>query len=49
MRIKAKLKRLIEDERDATALEYGLIATGIFLVIVLAVNCMPIRWKRCTT
>ena len=38
MRIKAKLKQLIEDERGATALEYGLIATGIFLVIVLAVN-----------
>jgi pilus assembly protein Flp/PilA len=32
------LKRFLADESGATAIEYGLIAAGISLVIIAAVN-----------
>jgi pilus assembly protein Flp/PilA len=32
------LKRFLRDERGATAIEYGLIAAGISLAIIAAVN-----------
>jgi pilus assembly protein Flp/PilA len=35
-----QLHAFIRDERGATAIEYGLIASGIFLAILLAVNNM---------
>ena len=31
-------KRFVKDESGATAIEYGLIAAGISLVIIAAVN-----------
>ena len=34
----ALLKRFIADETGATAIEYGLIAAGISLAIIAAVN-----------
>jgi len=38
MRVHEIARRLAKDESGATAIEYGLIATLIFLVIVGAVN-----------
>jgi len=32
------LKQFLNDERGATAIEYGLIAAGISLAIIAAVN-----------
>ena len=32
------LRRFFEDESGATAIEYGLIAAGIALAIIVAVN-----------
>ncbi|MCK7475297.1 MAG: Flp family type IVb pilin [Rhodopseudomonas palustris] len=32
------MPRFLKDESGATAIEYGLIATGIALVIITAVN-----------
>ncbi|MEE9545375.1 MAG: Flp family type IVb pilin [Rhodospirillales bacterium] len=40
MRIKAKLKRLIEDERGATAIEYVLIVAFIGLVLIVALGAL---------
>ena len=40
MRIKAKLKQLIEDERGATAIEYVLIVAFIALVIIAALSAL---------
>ena len=34
----AFLRTFAQDQRGATAIEYALIASGIFLAIVLAVN-----------
>jgi pilus assembly protein Flp/PilA len=36
--MKNMLKRFIADESGATAIEYGLIAAGISLAIIAAVN-----------
>lgn len=36
--MKAMLNRFIADESGATAIEYGLIAAGISLAIIAAVN-----------
>ncbi len=36
--MKKTLQRLIGESRGATAIEYGLIAALIFLVIVVSVN-----------
>jgi len=36
--MKKMLKEFIADERGATAIEYGLIAAGIALAIITAVN-----------
>jgi len=42
IRVEAKLKRtflkFLSDEKGATAVEYGLIAAGISLAIIAAVN-----------
>ena len=38
MRIMRMLKALLRDENGATAIEYGLIAAGISVAIILAVN-----------
>ncbi len=42
MRIKAKLKRLIKDERGATAIEYVLIVAFIGLVLIVALGALGI-------
>ena len=34
------LKRFVKDESGATAIEYGLIAAGISVAIILAVNAL---------
>jgi pilus assembly protein Flp/PilA len=36
--MKNTLKKFLADESGATAIEYGLIAAGIALVIITAVN-----------
>ncbi|MBA2397900.1 MAG: Flp family type IVb pilin [Bradyrhizobium sp.] len=36
--MKKMLKEFIADERGATAIEYGLIAAGIALAVISAVN-----------
>jgi len=36
--MKTLLQRFLEDETGATAIEYGLIAAGISLAIIAAVN-----------
>jgi len=36
--MKNLVKRFVKDESGATAIEYGLIAAGISLVIIAAVN-----------
>jgi pilus assembly protein Flp/PilA len=36
--LKSILKKFFADESGATAIEYGLIAAGISLVIIAAVN-----------
>jgi len=36
--LKDKLLRFLSDESGATAIEYGLIAAGISLAIIAAVN-----------
>jgi pilus assembly protein Flp/PilA len=36
--LKSILKRFVADESGATAIEYGLIAAGISLAIIAAVN-----------
>jgi pilus assembly protein Flp/PilA len=38
--MKALIKRFTEDESAATAIEYGLIAAGISLAIIVAVNSL---------
>lgn len=35
-----KITRFLKDESGATAIEYGLIAAGISVVIILAVNTL---------
>lgn len=37
-KMKASVARFVEDQSGATAIEYGLIAAGIFVVIVVAVQ-----------
>ena len=37
-KLKCKLKRWKESESGATAIEYGLIAAGIAIVIIVAVT-----------
>jgi pilus assembly protein Flp/PilA len=34
------LKRFVKDESGATAIEYGLIAAGISVAIIVAVNTL---------
>lgn len=38
--MKAKLLRFMQDTSGATAIEYGLIAAGISVVIIGAVNAL---------
>lgn len=38
MAARSYLTRFLRDERGATAIEYGLICSGVFLVIVTAVS-----------
>jgi len=38
--MKAKLLRFVRDTSGATAIEYGLIAAGISVVIIGAVNAL---------
>jgi pilus assembly protein Flp/PilA len=39
------LKRFLQDETAATAIEYGLIAAGISLAIIAAVNGLGTNLK----
>jgi pilus assembly protein Flp/PilA len=36
--MRAVIQRFLQDESGATAIEYGLIAAGISVVIIVAVN-----------
>lgn len=36
--MKINLARFVKDESGATAIEYGLIASGIAIVVITAVN-----------
>ena len=38
--MKLKLKKFLADDSGATAIEYGLIAAGISVAIITAVNTM---------
>lgn len=38
--VKINLKKFIEDESGATAIEYGLMAAFIFLVIIASVKAL---------
>lgn len=38
--MKKMISRFLEDESGATAIEYGLIAAGISVVIIVAVNTL---------
>jgi pilus assembly protein Flp/PilA len=38
--MKTLIKRFVQDESGATAIEYGLIAAGISLAIIAAVNSL---------
>jgi pilus assembly protein Flp/PilA len=37
-KVKVSVARFVKDQSGATAIEYGLIAAGIFVVIVVAVQ-----------
>jgi pilus assembly protein Flp/PilA len=43
------LRRFLKDESGATAIEYGLIAVGVSVVIVLVVNAMGSQLKTSYT
>jgi pilus assembly protein Flp/PilA len=43
--VKARIIRFLRDESGATAIEYGLIAAGIALVIIPVVNGLGTRLK----
>jgi pilus assembly protein Flp/PilA len=38
--MRTSLARFVRDESGATAIEYGLIAAGIAVVIIIAVNAL---------
>ena len=40
------LKRLLQDEKGATAIEYGLIAAGISVAIIAVVNSLGGQLKN---
>ncbi len=40
-----KFKTFLRDESGATAIEYGLIAAGISVVIIVAVNALGSKVK----
>lgn len=41
--IKLQAKRFVRDEAGATAIEYGLIAAGISVAIILVVNALGVQ------
>ena len=41
--MKGYLKKFLTDESGATAIEYGLIAAGIALIIIAAVNALGVN------
>jgi pilus assembly protein Flp/PilA len=43
--MKTLVKRFANDESGATAIEYGLIAAGISVVIITAVNALGTQLK----
>ena len=47
--MKARIIRFLRDESGATAIEYGLIAAGIALVIIPVVNGLGTRLKTTFT
>jgi pilus assembly protein Flp/PilA len=47
--MKAALKRFARDESGATAIEYGLIAAGISVVIITVVNTLGSQLKTIFT
>jgi pilus assembly protein Flp/PilA len=47
--VKARIIRFLRDESGATAIEYGLIAAGIALVIIPVVNGLGTRLKTTFT
>ena len=47
--MKATLKRFVNDESGATAIEYGLIAAGISVAIIAVVNSLGTQLKTTFT
>jgi pilus assembly protein Flp/PilA len=47
--MKATLKRFVNDESGATAIEYGLIAAGISVAIIAVVNSLGTQPKTTFT
>ena len=47
--MKAKLLRFVRDTSGATAIEYGLIAAGISVVIIGAVNALGTKLNSAFT
>ncbi len=41
--IKLQARRFVRDEAGATAIEYGLIAAGISVAIILVVNALGVQ------
>jgi Flp pilus assembly pilin Flp len=39
------IKKFMKDENAATAIEYGLIAAGISLAVIAAVNGLKLRFR----
>lgn len=47
--MKTILKRFVQDESGATAIEYGLIAAGISVAIIAVVNSLGTQLKATFT
>lgn len=47
--MKINLARFVKDESGATAIEYGLIASGIAIVVITAVNGIGTNLKTVFT
>ena len=41
--LKSQVRRFVRDETGATAIEYGLIAAGISVAIILVVNALGVQ------
>lgn len=42
-KVKTQILNFVADQRGSTAIEYALIASGLFLAIVVAVNALGVQ------